>query len=681
MTGFTSFCLIDFETASQCDLKKAGAWRYGEDITTEILCLGYTLGKRGDEIVLTATDCYLKDGRAAELMRLVLDPAVLFVAHNCAFEKSVWRNVMVGQYDWPDIPDSRWHDTLAVCAMKGLPLSLERALLALRLSARKDTEGSRITKALSKLDRHGYSQITADKLERVTTYNLSDLHNQCDLYRRVKGLGDAERQVWLLDQTINERGVCLDMPYVDACQVIVDTSGKPLFSEFHELTGLKPTQGAKFKAWLDGQGVYVPDLQKETVAKLLKGDIDGTAEDDFTGDEDDFTREPDGPFELPPIAKRALEIRQIIGSASIKKLAAMRACVGADGRARGLLQYHGAGPGRWAGRLLQPQNFPRPSLKVDKKSHDPESLVSAIMTRDSEFVRALFGEPIEAVISGLRHTIIASPGNELVVGDFSTIEARIVLALAGQYNKTELIASGRDIYIDMAQTIYKRPIDKGRDPVERQTGKNAVLGLGFQMGWKKFRARYAEKQPIEFCKEVVRIYREDFAPNVPKLWAALQRAAIDTVWTGSPHEAYGVLYALEDGWLTARLPSGRKLWYYNPQKTRRPMPWDEDDIRPGFSYQTWKMGKWVTVDAYGGLLTENAVQALARDLLVAAMFAVEGEGFPIVLTVHDEIIVDAKSGTMTPAMLDEIMCRGTPWAKSLKIPLATECWAGGRYRK
>ena len=680
MNKFTSFCLIDYETASMCDLKKSGAWRYGEDVTTEILCLGYTLGKRGDEVVLSNMDCALKTEKAAELMRLVLDPTVLFVAHNCPFEKSIWRNIMVAQFGWPDIPDERWHDTMAVCAMKGLPLALERAALVLRLPSQKDMEGSRITKALSRLDRKGYSQITDEKIDRVITYNMGDLYSQCDLYRRVKGLGDAERKVWLLDQTINERGVRLDIPYVDACKEIVDQAGKPLLQEFHDLTGLRPSQRDKFKAWLDEQGCRLPNLQKETVAKFLKGDIDGTLEEEFTGDEDDYIEEEDQ-IELPFLPRRALEIRQIVGSASIKKLDAIRACVCADEKARGLLQYHAAGPGRWAGRLLQPQNFPRPSLKIDGEAHDPESLVSAILTRDSEFVRLLFGEPIEAVISGLRHTIISSPGNELIVGDFSTIEARIVLALAGQFDKIDLIASGKDIYIDMAQNIYKRPIDKHRDPAERQVGKNSVLGLGFQMGWKKFQSRYAQKQPKEFCQEVVRIYREEFAPNVPKLWAALQRAAIDTVWSGKPHEAYGVCYALEDGWMTARLPSGRKLWYYNPQKTRRAMPWDEDDIRPGLSYQTWKMGKWITVDAYGGLLTENVVQALARDLLVAAMFAVEREGMTIALTVHDEIVADVKAGRFSPELLDQIMCEGTPWAKSIKIPIATECWAGERYRK
>jgi len=680
MSDFHTFCLIDYETASQCDLKKAGAWRYAEDITTEILCLGYTLGKPKDEVVLTADDCYQKTGAAKELMRLVLDPGVLFVAHNCAFEKAIWRHIMVAQYDWPDIPDERWHDTMAVCAMKGLPLQLERAALVLRLSSQKDMEGSRITKALSKLDKKGYSVITDDKLNRVLEYNIGDLHSQTALHRRVKGLGAEERKVWLLDQKINERGVRLDMEYVDAAQAIVDEAGRPLLAEFRELTGVNPTQGAKFQAWLAGQGCTIPNLQKETVAKFLKGDIDGTLEEDWAGDEEDY-QEEDEQIELPFLPRRALEIRQIIGSASIKKLVSMRACVGSDGNARGLLQYHGAGPGRWAGRLLQPQNFPRPSLKVDGEAHDPGSLVSAILTRDSEFVRLLFGEPIEAVVSGLRHTIVSRPGNELVVGDFATIEARIVLALAGQYDKTDLIATGKDIYIDMAQTIYKRPIDKKKDPAERQTGKNSVLGLGFQMGWKKFRMRYAQKETPEFCKEVVRIYREEFAPNVPKLWKALERAAIDTVWSGHPHEAYGVRYQLEDGWLTARLPSGRKLWYFNPQKCRRPMPWDKDDIRQGFTYQTWKQGKWVTVDAYGGLLTENVVQALARDLLVAGMFAAEEAGFPIVLTVHDEVIADVMAGRADPKLLDEVMCYGTPWARSLRIPIATDCWAGTRYRK
>src|SRR5262249_23696483 len=184
--------------------------------------------------------------------------------------------------------------------------------------------------------------------------------------------------------------------------------------------------------------------------------------------------------------------------------------------------------------------------------------------------------------------------------------------------------SNRRVYADMACTIFGGKAPYGKAEIKAwkeanleqdQVGKNTVLGCGFQMGDKKFRARYAPDKPPEFAKRCVSAYREDFAPEVPKLWYGLEKAAVKCVWDGTTQEYAGVEYRLEDWFLTARLPSGRKLWYNYPRPVKKAMPWDPDDIRPGFEYKAWKMGKWITVSAYGGLLTENVVQALARDLL------------------------------------------------------------------
>lgn len=677
----TSVC--DFETASACDLKKAGAWRYAEDPTTEILCFSFELADTGG-IATWTPDMGPEHPISRCLTAMAADENVTFIAHNAGFEKAIWRNIMVPMFGFPDIPNSRWHDTMAVCAMKQLPQQLEHAALVLRLPQEKDMGGSALVRSLSKPDRKtGKLDRSPETMEKIYAYCEQDVRTERALHERIGWLQPGERLVWLLDQRINERGVRLDLDFVGAAQSIVDLASEPLAAEFRKLTGgLEFTQVAKLTKWCSDQGAAIPDLKKETLDEIL-----GINEDEEEESNAEIYSEADDQAgmgrSLPQGVRRALEIRQLIGSASVKKLGRMEACVGADGRARGLLQYHGAGPGRWAGRLLQPQNFPRGTVRIGDKAPAPEIAVDAIMTRDPEYVEMTLGPPVETVVSSLRHSIIASPGRVLNAGDFSTIEARIVLSLAGQHDKTELMAKGLDIYNDMATAIYKRPINRklATDAKEGQVGKNAVLGLGFMMGPLKFQLRYAKDQPIEFCQNVVRTYRKEWAPLVPPLWYGLEAAAVNTVWSGSPHEAYGVRYALEDGWLTARLPSGRKLWYFNPQKVRKPVPWDADDVRKGFTYQAKKMGRWLTISAFGGLLTENVVQALARDLMVAAMFKCEKAGLPIILTVHDEIITEPEKEGLDPLALRQIMCEGTDWSRAMQIPIAAETWIGDRYKK
>lgn len=662
--------ILDFETASCCELKKAGAWRYSEDITTEILCLGYIaydvpgMWKSGE-----------MDGR---LYDLAGREDAMFIAHNAGFEKAIWRNIMVPHYGFPDVPNSRWDDTMAACAMRAIPLDLDRAVMALRLPHHKDKEGSNFTKRLSKPNRKGYYDRSADSLARVYRYCEQDILAERDLRQRLGPLPPGERNIWLLDQRINERGVLLDLPFVNAAQQVVDLASIPLVEEFKQITGgLKPTQVGKFKEWINSQGVWIDGLSKDIVAEILGEETD---EDDERSEDSEGKEAP--PIVLPPNVHRALSIRSLVGSASVKKLARMRSCVGFDGRARGLLQYHGASPGRWAGRLLQPQNFPRGTVTdVAGNKFDPETLVSVIMSGDPAMVEMMIGTPVESVVSSLRHAIIAAPGKVLLSGDFAGVEARLVLALSGQHDKTELMASGKDVYCDMAQQIYKRPIDKKKDPEERQTGKNSVLGLGFQMGWRKFKMKYGQKLSEDFCQQIVDTYREKWAPCVPKLWNSLGEAALETVKTGNPHESYGVLYELNDRWLTARIPSGRKLWYFNPQTEKRAMPWDDTDIRLSWSYQQMKTGQFKTVHAFGGLLTENVVQGLARDLMVEAMFKLEKNGFPIILTVHDEIVCEPMAKDADEKAFEQIMADIPAWAKKIQMPVAVETWKGNRYKK
>lgn len=654
----------DFETASAVDLKQVGAWRYSEDVTTEILCFSYILAG----VIKT----WLPGLDTRELAELAADPEVIFIAHNAGFEKAIWRNIMVALYGMPNVPNSRWRDTLASCAMRALPLDLDRAVVNLRLPQHKDKEGSAFTKKMSKPNRKGYYDRSPASLQRVVTYCEQDIRAEDALWQRIGGLPIGEHHVWLLDQRINERGLLLDLDFVTAAQAVVDDYCPVLVEEFSEITGgLKPTQAAKFKEWIGEQGVWIDSLAKEVVAALLGEE----------SEDDDATEVDIAAIVLPDNVRRALQIRSLVGSASIKKLQRMQACVGTDGRARGLLQYHGAGPGRWAGRLLQPHNFPRGTIKdAHGGKFPPEFVVSTILSGSADVVSLSLGPPIESVVSSLRHAIIASPGRCLLSGDFAGIEARMVLALSGQLDKVAMMASGIDVYCDMASQIYQRIITK-KDQEERQTGKNSVLGLGFQMGWRKFKMKYGTHMTEEFCKRIVDVYRKEWAPQVPKTWDALGEASLGCVKTGQAHEAKGVLYQLEDRWLTALLPSGRKLWYFNPQLVRRAMPWDETDIRLAFTYQQMKLGQFKTIDAFGGLMTENVVQALARDLMVNAMFELEENGFPIVLTVHDEIVCEPLKEDADEKAFQEIMCETPAWAKKIQVPIAVESWQGDRYRK
>lgn len=660
---------LDFETRSLCDLKKAGAWAYAEHPTTEIMCLSFHVEDREYQWVPGADKKFLE--------MIAADDRFIFVAHNAMFEQAIWANIMVEQYGFPPIPIERWECTLAVCAHKSLPLALEKAASALGLTVEKDKEGNRLTLAMSRFDKKGYlPELTPEKRDRIAQYCDQDVRVERQIEQRVGRLGTHERKIWMYDQTINQRGVRLDMAFVRAALRVVERATGPLQREFADLTGgIASGQVAKVLEWCRGQGVEVDNLQKGTIEALLGTEegADDAGYESLAGHDNE-----DGSvlLQLPQAVRRVLTIRQMLGSASVKKLQRMLACVGDDGRARGLLQYHAASTGRWGGRLLQPQNFPRGDDGLRKRA-TPEQVVDAIMSEDPEYVEAVLGLPaIEAVASALRFALIPDPGKVFLVGDYAGIEMRIVLALAGEYDKCELLATGKDVYLDMANKIYNRT-DLTKDHVaERTIGKNTVLGCGFGMGAAKFHARYCPDQSEDFAYNVVQAYRQQWAPKVPKLWYALDAAALAAV-RGQPTTEYGVLYRQEGDWLTARLPSGwQKLWYFNPQLGR-----DEMFNRDCWTYRAMKMGKMVNAKAYGGLLTENAVQALARGLLCGGVQRLEQAGFPVVLTVHDEIVCEVDEGSADLAGFTQLMEQRSPWAETMQIPVHIDKWQGDRYRK
>ena len=674
------YVVLDFETVNcgGVDLTAVGSSVYAQHPLTEILSLTY---EAVGGISIWRPDA---DYRAV-LTDLVNHPEVLFVAHGAGFEKDIWRYIMVAVHGFPDIPNARWRDTQAVCAWKAIPLGLEDVADILELKNRKDSDGHKLMRSLTRANKAGVFDLGQERLNSVYTYNKRDILCQSELNSRIGQLSVGELSVWQLDQTINERGIRIDTDYCRAGLQVVERASVPLLSEFKELTGLRPGQRDKFIAWCETQGEHrLYDLTKDRVASLIG------PEDDTHWETADTSKE----------VARALRIRQLVNHSSIKKLQRMIDCTGYDNVARRLVQYHGAGTGRWTGRLFQPQNFPRGTVRIDGKPPNPEDLVSAIMTGDPQYVEAVIGSPaIECVSSGLRHAMVARSGRIFNSGDFARVECYLDLAMAGQHDKCELIASGFDPYCDMATQIYGREITKA-DVEQRQTGKNTILGCGFQMGPDKFCQRYVpecmckgtgaacqfqDSVPRQFAGTVIRTYRKDWAPEVPRLWFGLEDAALRAVQSGKKTEAYGVEFKIVDQWLTAHLPSGNTLWYFNPRIIQKTMPWTNDYgeavVKTAWRFTSWsgEDKRYQTVDAYGGIITNNVIQAMARQLMVEAMFVCEREGFPIVLTVHDEILTEPVHSDLKA--LEQIMTSRPAWAEAIKVPIQIEAWEGTRYKK
>ena len=669
--------VLDFETASDAELatrgKKigVGAWRYAEDVTTEILCLVCHIEGVGIQTWRPG------EGVGTWLELLSLNQETIFIAHNAGFEQAIWQRIMVERYGFPEIPIERWRDTMAVGAWKALAMSLDTVSSMLRLRQQKDKEGSSMTIGLSKARKDGSYDRSRETMQRVVDYCKNDVTGQLELHRRLGHLSPEEQHVWNIDQRINRRGIGLDLAFIAAAQRVVDAATAPLLCEFRDLTGgLAPGQVAKIIDWARDQGAELENLQKGTIAALL-------GEEDDDDGSDSLLDDPAGPpvASLPDQVRKALKIRSMLGSSSIKKLAAMRACVGYDGRARGLVQYAAAHTLRWGGRILQPQNFPRGDW--GRTGIDPAKAIAAISSGDPEVVERELGMPaIKAVGDALRFALVAGPGKVFVSGDFAGIEMRVDLALAGQHDKCELLASGADVYLDMADKIFGKPSgyhNKVEHVLERTIGKNAVLGCGFQMGPETFFNRYCSDQSVQFAEQVVEAYRKKWAPRVPNMWYELQSASIEAVKNRTTVEtSQGIRFSYPRGsdWIMVTYRGcWQQMWYYQPRFEREGGRFGDDC----WSYLGVKKGHPTRIQMYGGIITENIVQWLARGILAQAMSRLESRGYELILTVHDECV--AETTDRDEDRFRAIMEEQPDWVQAMGVPIQVETWCYERYRK
>jgi DNA polymerase len=677
-------CMVDFETRSYLSIKDTGAWRYAEDASTEILCMGWKF---------VGTDIRgLWVPGVNEFPKEVIDHIKadgMFEAHNVQFERAIWILILHRRFGIP-IPKF-WKDTLAACAHRGIPLSLDDAGRALNLPIQKDKRGKYLLQTLC-IPKWGTKK-EPDRVYREDWDLMQELYDYCDqdvdseecLGETIGDLPPAEYGLWMLDQRINQRGVQLDIDAVQSALEVISIVEDKLNTELRGITNNqveKATQRDRLIKWFHSRGLSIPNLTKETIEDLLKVNSEGLYVNLWNVGADVI---------------RALEIRVALAKSSTKKLEKMMQTVSQDGRIRGLLQYHGASTGRWAGRLVQPQNFPRSLIKEKM-----DTLVDMIKRKDYETLDYLYGstsnEPrlgsgsMNAISSSLRGMFIAKPEHVMHVCDFSAIEARVTFWVADCMTGLEVFHTSdrkesEDIYCVTASDLVGFEVKKALHSHERQLGKITVLGCGYQMGWSKLQFQ-AEKDyntivSDEQAQQMVNLYRTKYK-EVPWLWYGLQEAAIETVKTGHPHSYRKIVYELVDDaagrWLTCILPNGRRLWYYQPVVERAETSWGE--MRDALSYMgrdNKKSGAWGRIRTYGGMLTENVVQAIARDLMAEAMIRVEKAGFPIILTVHDEIISETLKGTKDQKEFERIMAICPDWAKG--CPIAVEGGVITRYQK
>lgn len=646
---------IDFETKSPVDIRACGAWVYSEHPETDVHCMAYAIDDGPVEIwypseYMTATEVNMRND-----IFLKIRLGVPVEAHNALFERAIWENIMVPRYGWPVIKPEQWRCSAAKAAARSLPRALAQVGSVLGLKQQKDALGSRVMMKLCRprLDGSYWTpEKTPEDFKVLYAYCKQDVEVERELNKEVRDLHPDELKVWQLDQTINTRGIMLDIEAVEACIKMVNTYEKKLLKEVNAITKGKlenVSQRNKALEWLRVQGLVLDDLTKKTVSKTLESG--------------------DG---LPPEVLRILEIRQELGRTSTAKLSAMQKARCRDGRIRDTLMYHGAGTGRWSGKLVQLHNMPRGTVQ------DIDRCIAFIKDGDPQLVEIFYGDVMAAISSCLRGMLVAAPGKELVVADYAAIEARVLFWLAGEVRGMQMFRDGVDLYLDMAKTIFGRE-DVGK--AERPLGKQAVLGCGYQMGKDKFKMtceNYGMDVSIELAERAVTAYREKYH-TVQRLWWDQESAAIKAAKSGQPITCGKVTWFMHGKVLYCKLPSKRCLAYNFPSVKIVETPWGQEKEQLSYFSVNSVSKKWEQEPTYGGKIVENITQAVARDIMASAMLRVEAAGYPVVLTVHDELVAEVPEGFGSVTEFENLMAENPKWAEG--CPIKAEGWRGKRYKK
>lgn len=730
VNGLQCRATIDFESRSACAIK-LGAHIYSIHPSTEIMCLSVRLPYWPHGVVKTWHPAYPhlgieEEGQEvlAELFRWI-ELGGLVEAHNAGFEKAMWRNVCVKRMGWPTVPQKQWRCSAAKCAVHTLPRSLEGAGVALKLKVKKDLEGAKVMKKLCKPRKPKKQEIevllvkgidpdsvifwheSVEDFQKLWAYCEDDVRAEEAISEALPDLSESELRIWLMDQDMNERGVLVDTTMAAAALKISDQYKDQLNAELKDITGIEAgTKRADIKHWLFENGINLPDTTGDVVDQFLA--MKGLKADQH----------------------RVLFIlREVNRTSTSKYKMALAQADPADGRARDQLMYCGAGTGRWTGKGMQVHNFKK-GFASDLTMGDACDIISVGQMR---VLVALYGNQVmEVLADAIRGVLIAPPGRDFMVADFAAIEARVVLWLARQMSALEVFERGECIYCDMAGGIYGYPVRKGIEKDERQFGKQAILGLGFEMGFVTFLAtcyKYDIKFSVAQCKKIVgagydeevegirkyfqtdtrrrmkkledleveleqvihelalmrytvKTYRGRY-PEVSQMWRDQEKAAIAAVRTPGrviECERGRNSWVVEGDFLKTILPSGRPLYYPEPKILSKAVPWNKDEKRPVLTFMEEFNKKWLRTQAYGGLLVENITQATARDLMAEAMVKADDHpDYDVIMSVHDELVCEVDEGVGDVKAFERMMSETPAWARD--CPVDAEGWRGKRYRK
>ena len=630
---------IDIETYSSNDLKSCGVYKYVEAPDFTILLFAYSV----DHGPVTCCDFAQGETLPENVVEALRDPGVVKTAFNAAFER-----VCISHYfGWPLMDPAQWRCTMVRAARMGLPLSLGQCGEVLRLADGKMKEGAALIRYFSVPNR-GKRHLPADAPDRwevFKKYCIRDVEVEQAILAKVRRLEIPafDEELYTVDQRINDRGVMIDAQMVANAARFDDDYKAELLKEAQQISGMEnPNSPAQIKQYIhQATGLPIQSLNKK--------------------DLDDIEKQ----LKYWPKPRRVLEIRREMGKTSNKKYPAMLQCVCQDGRIHGLLQFCGAArTGRWAGRLVQIQNLPQNHLQ------DLDYARQLVKAGDLADFELNYSNPTQVLSELIRTAFIAKPGCTFHVCDFSAIEARVIAWIAGENWVLDVFRKGGDIYCATASQMFGVPVEKhGANAELRQKGKIAVLALGYgggigaleNMGGSKMGLTEREE------KEIIQKWR-DANPRIVKFWATVEAAAMKALKTGESTTIHrGIEVAKRWGMLTITLPSGRIVCYPRARiGTEYGDSWrgDHEIIEYEGLNQTTK--KWEAIRTYGGKLTENIVQSVARDILGIVILRAEAAGLKIVFHIHDEIIVEAEPG-QTLEDVTAIFSQPIDWCKDLPL--------------
>ena len=639
---------IDIETYSDVDLIKCGVYRYVDSPNFEILLFAYCFDD-GDIRIIDLTQ---GENLSDEITTALTSPEYIKTAYNAQFER-----VCLSKHLGIWLDPKQWYCTAVQAAELSLPASLADVGAALGLERQKLTEGKELiryfcvpckpTKTNGGRTRN-MPQDAPDKWELFKQYCIRDVDVERQIAYKLRKypISESEHDLYVLDQRINDRGVLVDTELAQQAVKINNIQTAVATDQAYELTGLEnPNSVSQLKEWLSDNGVEIESLSKKAVASLV---------DETDGD-----------------IQELLRLRLMLSKTSVKKYEAVIRSVCSDGRVHGMMRFYGANrTGRWSGNILQPQNLPQ--------NHLPDLTLARVVTKsgDYELLDMLYGNVPNVLSELIRTVLIPKQNHRFIVADFSAIEARVLSWLAGEQWRIDTFKNGGDIYCASASQMFKVPVEKhGINGHLRQKGKISELACGYggSVGALKSMGAVEMGVPEDELQGLINDWR-NANPHIVQLWDKIGRAAMKTIKDKTTVPLGRLCFIYERGILFIRLPSGRRLSYVKP---------DIGTNRFGGDSITY-MGisqakKWERLETFGGKLTENIVQAIARDLLASAMMNVTKAGYDIVFHVHDEIICEVPNGQGSVEEMCRLMSSNPVWADGL--PLNADGYECEYYRK